>query len=77
MKLNPCAWCGKYGRNASDWEQLGIRPATEDDDPADYVPSALSSPQVSQYKRLCVRCANRRLNNPYNALLPMRKITTP
>lgn len=26
------------------------------------------------WKRLCVRCANRRLNNPYNALLAMRKV---
>lgn len=21
MRLNPCRWCGKYNRNASDWEQ--------------------------------------------------------
>jgi hypothetical protein len=26
------------------------------------------------WHRLCVRCANIRLRNPYNALLPMRKI---
>ena len=26
------------------------------------------------WKPLCKRCANRRLNNPYNALLEMRKI---
>lgn len=51
--LNPCAWCGKHRRRASDWEQAGIG---------------------GEYKRLCVRCANRRLNNPYNSLLPMRKV---
>lgn len=28
------------------------------------------------WKRLCSRCANRRLDNPWNALLPMRKILT-
>lgn len=26
------------------------------------------------WKPLCVRCANRRLDNPYNALLKMRKV---
>jgi hypothetical protein len=28
------------------------------------------------YFRLCVPCANRRLNNPWNALLSMRKVGT-
>lgn len=28
-----------------------------------------------KYEPLCTRCANRRLRNPYNALLDMRKIT--
>lgn len=28
-----------------------------------------------EWLRLCNRCANRRLNNPYNALLNMRKIS--
>ena len=27
-----------------------------------------------EYSRLCVGCANKRLDNPYNALLPMRKV---
>lgn len=27
------------------------------------------------YKPMCQKCANRRLRNPYNALLPMRRIT--
>ena len=27
-----------------------------------------------EWHTLCSRCANRRLDNPYNALLPMRKI---
>jgi hypothetical protein len=27
-----------------------------------------------EYARLCVRCANWRLKNPYSALLPMRRI---
>jgi hypothetical protein len=27
------------------------------------------------WQRLCNRCARRRLNNPWNALLSMRKIT--
>jgi len=27
-----------------------------------------------EWKTLCKPCANRRLNNPYNALLNMRKI---
>lgn len=26
------------------------------------------------YKRLCKRCATKRLNNPYNALYDMRKV---
>jgi hypothetical protein len=26
------------------------------------------------WKRLCTRCATRRLNNPWNALLSMRKV---
>lgn len=30
---------------------------------------------TGEWKRLCRRCANRRLNNPYNALLQMRRIT--
>lgn len=30
---------------------------------------------TGEYKRLCNRCANRRLNNPYNGLLPMRAVT--
>lgn len=29
------------------------------------------------YHRLCEPCARRRLNNPWNALLPMRKIGDP
>lgn len=28
-----------------------------------------------EWKTLCTKCARRRLNNPWNALLPMRKIT--
>lgn len=28
------------------------------------------------WQRLCVRCANRRLSNPWNALLCMRRIGT-
>ena len=28
-----------------------------------------------KWSRLCVRCANRRLDNPYNALLHMRRVT--
>ncbi|MCP3702306.1 MAG: hypothetical protein GY954_05155 [Alteromonas sp.] len=28
------------------------------------------------YLQLCIPCANKRLNNPMNALLPMRKIGT-
>ena len=27
-----------------------------------------------EWKRLCGRCATRRLNNPYNGLLDMRRI---
>ena len=27
-----------------------------------------------EYQRLCIRCAGRRLRNPWNALLAMRKI---
>ena len=27
-----------------------------------------------EWKQMCVACANRRLNNPYNALLQMRKM---
>ena len=27
-----------------------------------------------EWKRLCNRCANRRLNNPYNGILPMRMV---
>lgn len=35
--------------------------------------------QFSTYRdhgwmRLCVRCANRRLNNPWNALMPLRRV---
>jgi len=30
-----------------------------------------------KWKPLCSKCANRRLNNPYNALLDMRKIENP
>lgn len=29
------------------------------------------------WQRLCVRCANQRLNNPWSALLAMRKVATP
>ena len=52
-KLNPCHWCGKRNRTASDWEQEGFK----------------------GWYRLCVRCANSRLRNPWNALLPMRKVS--
>jgi hypothetical protein len=51
-KLNPCRWCGKRNRTASDWEQESLKRG---------------------WQRLCVACANKRLKNPYNALLPMRK----
>ncbi len=29
------------------------------------------------WQRLCNRCANRRLGNTWNAILPMRKVGTP
>ena len=28
---------------------------------------------TGEYHRLCIPCANKRLNNPWNALLSMRK----
>jgi hypothetical protein len=31
---------------------------------------------TQEYSRLCVPCANKRLKNPWNALLEMRKIGT-
>ena len=52
-KLNPCRWCGKRNRTASDWEQEGLK---------------------GGWYRLCTRCASSRLRNPWNALLPMRKV---
>ena len=54
-KLNPCRWCGRRNRTASDWEQKNLS---------------------GTWQRLCVRCASSRLRNPWNALLPMRKIGT-
>jgi len=33
--------------------------------------------KTDEYSPLCSRCANKRLDNPFNALLPMRKISTP
>lgn len=30
---------------------------------------------TKEWLRLCIRCANSRLNNPFNALLPMREVT--
>jgi hypothetical protein len=52
-RLNPCKWCGKRNRTASDWEQRNLS---------------------GVWQRLCVRCASRRLDNPWNGLLPMRKV---
>jgi hypothetical protein len=33
--------------------------------------------KTNDYSPLCLRCASKRLNNPFNALLPMRKIGEP
>ncbi len=33
--------------------------------------------KTDEYSPLCSRCATKRLNNPLNALLPMRKIAIP
>lgn len=33
--------------------------------------------RTGAYERLCIRCANWRLRNPYSALLPMRKAKEP
>jgi hypothetical protein len=74
QKLDRCPWCDKHNRTASDWEQEGSRRATPDDDPADIHDDGVFGMRVRAYKPLCVRCANRRLDNPYNALLPMRRI---
>lgn len=54
QKLDPCVWCGKYGRNASGWEQF-------------------SAYRNRGWLPLCVRCANKRLNNPFSTV-KMRRV---
>lgn len=56
-----CGWCGKPRTRWSEWEQETL--------------GLMGT--AKQWKRLCNPCANRRLNNPYNALLGMRKIGKP
>ena len=34
----------------------------------------LAGRNEGQWKRLCNRCATRRLNNPYSGILPMRRV---
>jgi hypothetical protein len=72
-KLNPCPWCGKYSRNTSGWEQLGSRPARPDDDPAEVVTGQILGSRVTCWRPLCVRCANKRLDNPFSTVR-MRRV---
>lgn len=53
-----CAWCGKPRRTFSDYEQQVL----------------VGPHDKGKWKRLCTRCANRRLDNPWGGLLPMRPI---
>ena len=53
-----CGWCGKYKTRLSNWEQQTLGLAGIE----------------RTWIRLCNPCATRHLNNPYNALLNMRKI---
>lgn len=42
--------------------------------PSNWEQESLVGKNAGQWLRLCDPCANRRLNNPWNALLPMRKM---
>ena len=53
-----CGWCGKQRRKFSEWEQKTLGLYGRE----------------AEWMQLCNYCANRRLNNPLNALLGMRKI---
>jgi len=39
--------------------------------PSDFEQETLGT---REWARLCLRCANKRLRNPWSALLPMRKV---
>jgi hypothetical protein len=53
-----CTWC---------WPRPRIRRKAN----SDWEQKTLST---GEWKRMCGRCARSRLDNPYNALLPMRKV---
>lgn len=53
-----CGWCTKGRKGNSGWEQQTIGMFGKE----------------KRWMPLCKVCANRRLNNPYNALLGMRKV---
>ena len=42
--------------------------------PSDWEQEVLVAEEPGVWAHLCGPCATRRLNNPWNALLPMRKI---
>lgn len=56
-----CGWCGKLRGKFSEWEQQTLGLFGRD----------------PEWQALCTYCARRRLNNPLNALLRMRKIGEP
>ena len=53
-----CPWCAKDRTKWSDWEQETL--------------GLFGKPP--EWKRMCTYCARRRLNNPYNAMLGMRRV---
>lgn len=58
--MNEAKRCGWCGKPRTRW--------------SNWEQETLGLSKEPEWKRLCNPCATRRLNNPYNGLLPMRKV---